>query len=352
MKPISAEHYDGRWTGPQGDVLVEVKRSSNARDVRDALIGLAFALDEEPSSSQAICLLGQTRLTHKRLNEEVQRFRRIVRPDLAGRISLTSQDERGNILGEFLNDCPELRAYLNKLARQELRSPTERVSREAVKAHLFQLWIKGMTPSSQAQIVRDTKASAPTVAEAIRDLEHQDLLQATRAGVMLKDPDWSAWRRMAEGYGAKRTTIRFGDPSGLARPPMELVKRLLNLQRQGRAASVALGGVVGAMHYYPGFDITAPPRLDLCVYDGDIEFMRQLDAGLSRTSDAKAKANVVVHLVQSDYASETTADGLRIASQLDCLADVLEIGLVAEAKDMTLHFNRVARATTPMAGHT
>lgn len=337
---------DTRWSGSAGYVLVEIMRSSNARDVRDALIGLAYALDQESASSQALCLLGRSRLTPQRLQEEVKQFRTIVRSDLASRIALASVTAEGRILGDIPQDCPSLRTYLTKRIRLELNSGGDRVGREAIKAHLVHQWINGHGPLSQAQLSRETKASAPTVAAALRELEQRNLLSTTPAGVTLWELSWEAWKHLIEAYGAKRATIRYTDPSGLPYPPWEMIKRLHKLQSRGNATSVAVGGVVGATHYDPDFDLTAPPRVDLCVYDGDIDFMKKLDAGLVVTTDLKAKAIVVVHQVQSDFGCVTDPNGLRIASPMDCLADVLEFGLTTQAKELAMIFNRQANSRT------
>lgn len=341
---VPIENHDARWSGPAGDVLVAIKRSSNARDVRDALIGLAYALDHEPASSQALCLLGRSRLTPTRLQEEVKQFRSIVRSDLASRISLASVTAEGRIQGEIPQDCSSLRSYLTKRTRLELTSSSDRVGREAVKAHLVHRWINGRGPLSQAQLSRETKASAPTVVAALRELEQRHLLSITPAGVTLHEPSWEAWKRLVEAYGAKRTTIRYTDPSRQPYPSWEIVKRLHRLQGRGIATSVAVGGVVGATYYDPGFDLTAPPRVDLCVYDGNTDFMQKLDAGLVVTTDLKAKDIVVVHQVQSDFGCTTDPNGLRIASPMDCLADVLELGLTAQAKELATFFNRQAKS--------
>lgn len=344
---LTAENHDTRWSGPEGDVLLEIKRSSNARDVRDALIGLAYSLDQEPTSSQALCLLGRSRLTPQRLQEEVKQFRSIARPDLASRIALASITADGHITGEIPQDCPALRSYLTNRTRLELTSSSDRISRETIKAHLIHRWINGQGPLSQAQLSRATKASGPTVAAALRELERRNLLRIAPAGVMIWELGWEDWKRLAEAYGAKRTTITYTDPSGLSYPPWEMVKRLHKLQSRGIATSVAVGGVVGATHYDPDFDLTAPPRVDLCVYDGDLDFMRKLDAGLVVTTDLKAKAVVVVHQVQSDFGCTTDPSGLRIASPMDCLTDVLEFGLMAQAKELAMFFNRKTEPQVP-----
>lgn len=59
FKPSASSNsdlYDGRWSGPVGDVLVEVKRSSNARDARDALLALAAKGHPSQSPHRGRCL--------------------------------------------------------------------------------------------------------------------------------------------------------------------------------------------------------------------------------------------------------------------------------------------------------
>lgn len=52
--------YDGRSVAPGGDFLIKVKRTSNARDLRGALRALAYALEKEPASAQAMLVLKES----------------------------------------------------------------------------------------------------------------------------------------------------------------------------------------------------------------------------------------------------------------------------------------------------
>lgn len=339
----TSDLFDGIWPGPLGQVYIEVKRSSNARDVRDGLIGLAYQLVRAPANSQAICLLGKSRLAPKRLKEELAHFREAVRPDLADRIWLAAIDQGKGIQGEVPQDSPELRSFLHELAARELDSGVDRVSRETVKAHLINLWIDGAAPVSQAYLGRVTKSSAPTVASAMADLDKQGLLHSTPTGVTLYEPGWDDWRKLAETHAAKRVQLRFVDPSNLARPPIAMARRLRDLQQNSKALSVTISGVIGAMHYDDTLDITAPPRLDLCVHGGDVGFMHQLDAGLVLDDTGKGKAVAVIHMVPRTMEFETDVFGRRVATPLDCLADLLEMGLVSEARDFAFALNRRAK---------
>lgn len=342
--------HDGRWHGPTGDVLVALKRSSNARDVRDVLLALAYALVQEPASSQALCLLTPSRFTHKRLLDELASFRAVLRPDLADRIALAAMDDKGQLFGALPQDSPALRDHLQELVRQELGSGTARVSRQSVKSHLTHLWLDGQTLQTQSALKRDTRASHPTVSAALTEMDAQGLLGADR--LTLQEPTWDAWRRLAETHAAERTVVRFVDPSGMARPPMDMAKKLAALQARGIAQAVAVGGVLGGLHYDAHLNVTAAPRLDVSVYDGDTGFVRQLDAGLIASDDKAARAVLVAHLSPSGERFAPTTEAGRVAPPLECLADLLEIGLTAEARDFALALNSRAKAKHSEVGPT
>ena len=67
-------------------ILVEVKRTNSMRDVRGALVALAYLVHGERSTSKAVCVLVDSRLSHGRLQEELQRLRGVLHPAIANRI--------------------------------------------------------------------------------------------------------------------------------------------------------------------------------------------------------------------------------------------------------------------------
>lgn len=78
---------DGRisldWHNPTGpDVLVDIRRTSTARDVREALVALAYAVGTAVRPATGLCVIVDSRLTSDRLRAELDRFRTIVRPDI------------------------------------------------------------------------------------------------------------------------------------------------------------------------------------------------------------------------------------------------------------------------------
>jgi len=123
---------------------------------------------------------------------------------------------------------------------------------------------------------------------------------------------------------------------------MTMATKLRDMQQHNSGRTVAVGGVIGAMHFDATLDITAPPRLDLCVNDGDISFMSRLDAGLELDVTSKGKAVVVIHVIQDSKEYDMDATGRLVASPFDCLTDLLEMGLVSEARDFAHNLNRRA----------
>jgi DNA-binding transcriptional ArsR family regulator len=338
FKPTATENSGvniARWNGRAAEVFIEVKCTSNARDARDALLGLAYRIDDLPVD-EALCLLAKSRFTPARLIEELGLFRSVVRPDLAARVYLASIDEAGTMIGALPQDSPELRKFLRELVQREINAGGGRVSRQSVKSHVLNLLLDGRVPPTLSALQRTTKASHPTVSAALKELTEQGLHPANRKNSSTsatgQEPNWEVWKRLAEAHAAERRVMRFVDPSGMSRSIVDMAQRLKSLQDRGLAAVVTLGGVLGAKHYDPDFDITAAPRLDLSVFDTDISFVRQLDAGLVESDDKQAKAVLVVHFAQTGVRFTEISDAGRVAPPLECLADLLEIGLTSEAR--------------------
>jgi hypothetical protein len=338
----TAQAVDGRWAGPTGDVLVDVKRTSNARDVRGALLALAYALAADTPTSRAMCVLTRSKLSRKRILEEVGQFRAVVRPELGERIALMAMGADGHLFGSLKTVETELAVWLAGLVAAETTAASAgRSNRQSVMSLLAQLWLRGEGAQKIKSLQEASGASYPTVAQAVKALSSQGLLEhKSDRRVLLKTPSPEAWLKIAREHGAVRKTLRFTDPSGQARPPEAMAQRLFKLQAQGLAKDVAVGGVLGALRYFPALDITASPRLDLSVYGGKLDFLRKLDAALEPTTDAEAKAVLVVHLTPEPARFIDRGASGQWAPELECLADLAELGLAREATEMAAELNR------------
>jgi DNA-binding MarR family transcriptional regulator len=345
---VTKQAVDGRWAGPLGEVLVDVKRTSNARDVRGALLALAYALAEDQATASAVCVLTRSKLSRKRILEEVGQFRAVVRPELGERIALMAMGADGHLFGSLKAVDAAFAAWLAELVAAETTAASAgRSNRQSVMSLLAQLWLRGEGAQKIKSLQEASGASYPTVAQAVKSLSSQGLLEhKSDRRVLLKTPSPEAWLKIARDHGAGRKTLRFADPSGQARPPEAMAQRLFKLQAQGLAKDVAVGGVLGALRHFPGLDITASPRLELSVYGSKLDFLRKLDAALEPAIDAQTKAVLVVHLTPEPASFiDRSADG-QWAPELECLADLAELGLGREASEMAAELNRKRQGGT------
>lgn len=338
---------DGIWDGPPS-LLVEVKRTSTVGALRDALLHLVYALQDAAPDAQALCVIAAgSRLSPARLQAELDRFRQVVSPDLSRRVHLLSMDTPEQFGTEFLSPrWPGLEDWLRELVARETgaagTSPV-RTRQANVVAAIAQLWLLGQPEQTPKSLGEACGVSYPTVAAALKTLDAEGLIEHREGGrkFLLRHLGPAQWLRIAREHAATRQVLRFRDPSGQARLPTELALRLHGLQQKGIAREVAVGGVLGATHYFPEIDITAAPRLDLSVYgDSDLAFMRRLDAALERTDDPKERARVVVHLTPEPrrFVHEQQQPYAVWASELECLCDLIEQGLDEQALDFIEQF--------------
>ena len=326
---------DGIWHGPSGDVLIEVKRTNNARDIRSALMALAYLLADASDTTHALCVLTQSKLSPKRLEEELERFRWLVRRDVGGRIELDRYEdiERGQS-SSIIGHDPAFMLWITDLVSSEISG--SRVSRQAVISAMALLWLRGVGPMTTKSLQEKCGASYPTVAAAISELSKLDLIeQRSDRRVSLRYLPVDRWVQMVQKHAEGRKIHRYIDPTGQMRSPDALMARLFKLQQQGIAQHVGVGGVLGAQRHFPDLDITASLRLDLSVYGGgDLEFVRRLDAALEPAADSRAKAHVIVHVTAEPASFLERDNNGSWASEMECAADLIELGLVREAQEM------------------
>ncbi len=343
-----AEPPNRRWRGAARDILVDVKQSHNLRDVRDALLSLAYALDTEPLSTDAVCLIAHSKVSRLRLKTELDLARKVLRDPIAGRLHLHALDAEGAFLPPLETRDQGFSEWLRGLVGAERGvGRSRRANRQTVVSALVMSWLRGEGPQTLKALQEACSASYPTVASAVGEMRTQGLLveRSDRKLLLHEHLPLQAWTQIGEAHVDLRKVTRFFDPSGQSRGPEGLANRLFALQRKGQLQQVAIGGVLGAMHYFPDLDITASPRFDLSVYgDADLSFVRQLDAALVPTDDPRAKAALVIHATPEPVRfieREEAASGLQVwASELECLADLLEMGFKAEVAGMVVDFNQ------------
>jgi DNA-binding transcriptional ArsR family regulator len=342
---------DMHWTNPAGpDVLVEIRRTHTARDVREGLLALAYAVQSTPRPSMGLCVILDSRLSWKRLAEELGRFRSVARPEIAQRIFLVRAETQREfpIDGELPEHSDRfMRALRAAIQDETAATSATRVTRQQVKAVLVERWLSKLAPMTLAELRRSTGSSYQTASAALSELERLDVVTGERDGpVRLHGLRPFALMKLAEEHALARKLVRYTDPTGDGRMPSALADRLLSLRQKGVAVNTAISGVLGATRYFRELDITDAPRLDVSVYDGDVRFVSKLDAGLVVVDDPKRKATVVLHLQRDCRPQEVVAQEPDLAARLDCLADLEQMGLQAEARDFAHQLCEAARRTS------
>lgn len=335
-----------RWAGPDGEILVEVKSTNSVRDVRDALLTLAYALRGEAATTRAVCVLTGSKLSGSRLADELRMFRAIVRPSVAPRVHVLQSAPEGAFVGSF-QPAPQFSRWLHRVLGSEIpadRSP-RRGQRQAVVATLVQHLLWGTGPVTLKWLQDICKVSYPTVAAALNELDALGALERSSGrGVSLRPLMIAQWMEIARGHAAKRKAVGFVDPTGLA-VPAALARRLWRLQQQGKiSGSVRVGGVLGASHHFAELDITAAPRLDLSFDGPAVDLVQKLDAALVAQADPRQRPVLVVHQTLAPWLLGSDRDERRRwAPELDCLADLIEQGLTREAAEMARDLTGAAK---------
>lgn len=321
---------DGHW----GQWGVSIKSSMHTtRDLRAALMTMAYAARFEASGKWA-CVLVNTKMTSRRLQDELEMFRATVIGDVADRVWIGKTQKNGKLEE---HDCPIPADWLHQLIQQELARATPLVrgaSKYGVLSLLTLHWLRGVPPQSADAICQAAGVSYPTLAAVLKELDVDHAIERDSSRkVHLNRLPQDAWKRWAVAKTRVRKTVRFVDYAGQARSPEEMVQRLRRLKLQ----NVAVAGVLGAKHYYPQLDITSSPRLDLTVHGDNVnlDFVDQLDPGLQRSTNSADTPQLVVHyLLRPQAFFEVDGEGTVWADPVECLADLFEARLDSQADEM------------------
>ena len=297
------------------------------RDVRSALLTLAYRVQADPTIHEAVCVVVDSRLSATRLQEELDRFRSVLRPEIADRIHwLTDPGAAGHRPEAF-------RAWLaERIAAERRRGKAAQLPpRQIVVAALAQLRLRSEPPVTVKRLQEISGASYPTVAAVLKDFTDKGWLEnGSERGVRLRPLTAREWMELAREHARLRTVQWFTDPTGLASPD-QLAKRLAHLQESGELPrSIRIGGVLGAAQHFPALDITAAPRLDLSTEKDAAHLAAMIDAGLRPKTRPEQRVVLAVHTSRQPGPHPPE----RWAGELECLADLIEMGFTREAAEM------------------
>ncbi len=339
--------WNASATGDGPATIVQVSLGMRtARDLRSLLLEALYALDADSGQTKnALCLLLRSGFTRQRLQREFDDIQRVIRPDLRERIQVLDVKSPAELTAKLLPGVSEERRQaLQRQVIDTLFAKPKTSSREAVIGQLLHRWIKQLEPVSTKQLAELSGASLPTVYAALKTLDPACLQRDDERRIFLagfRAQDWQQWLTLS----AESPSVTFVDRSGAPRSPQKLARALAKLNR----SDVAVGGVLGAMHYFPELDITAAPHLDVVVHGGpstDLSFVTQMDPGLERDDSPKAFASVVVHFVNRPFSLFENQEGMVWADVLECLVHLWDARLIYQVEHLINHIAPVGVATT------
>lgn len=317
-----------------GHRLIEVKPGvSGLRSVRLGLMRLAYAMTRRPDS-EAFLVLPDAAVSRDRLEREWQLAASVLRPELRDRLSLCIV-EQGRFIGIPRDPDPEARAVLSRaIAAGRSRAASSRSRGDAafvVLKLLLHHWLTDGQPVKTGWLAKTSGYSYPTIAGVLQALGSLVERSSDRR-LRLRWFSREEFARLVAGSNRARATVRFADRSGQSRPPESHLRRL----QQIAAPDIAIGGVLGAAHYFPDLDLIGSPRLDLSQHCPkrplDVGFITALDPALKRVEDPLEPATVVVHAVRhADPLFSPREGGFAWADPVECLLDLHEAHLETQA---------------------
>lgn len=330
--PPSLRHPHRDVDARVGDALIEVKFGVDAlRTLRTSLMQVAYPVGEDPATHGYVVLVDSP-ITEDRLRQEWERAAAILRPDVLQRLTICLHAPE-RMVGIPRDPEANTQRILSEVVEAERgRMQTARTDYSfVIQKLLIHQWLTSAEPVTSEWLARKAGCSYPAVARALNSLGSLVERRSDRRVTLRWFPKEEFSRLLAVADRA-RSTARFADHSGQPRSVESHLRRLEKLNPPG----LAIGGVLGAKHYYPDLDLVGTPRLDLSLHCPgkrlNLEFIERLDPALKRVDDPLAPASVVVHAVRHADPQFTPRDGgLAWADSLECLFDLHEARLDLQA---------------------
>lgn len=317
-----------------GHRLIEVKIGvSGLRSVRLGLMQLAYALAERPQS-EGYLVLSQVEITRERLLKEWKYAAAVLRRETLDRMVLCIE-EGGQFDGIPHTPDPETKRILLQVLEKERAQAGPRVARAdasfVVLKILLNHWLTDGHFVTADWLARTSGYTYPTVANMLQSLGSL-IERGSDRRLRLRWFPHEELVRLVSLSDRARATARYADRSGQPRSPEAHLARLEKLNPPG----LAIGGVLGAKHYFPDLDLVSTPRLDISLHARDprvdLDFIEKLDPALQRVKDPLEPASVVVHNVyHANSLFVPREGGLQWADPVECLLDLHEARLEMQA---------------------
>jgi hypothetical protein len=211
-------------------------------------------------------------------------------------------------------------------------------SYEVLKILLLR-WLRHDPPISVGELQFQTGLTHPTVSKRIRELGNW-VERTSNRSVKLQEFPARLWAELVALSPRVRQTAGFEDRSGRSGDLSALVARI---QRQ-RPSQVALGGVVGARHWQPEFDLVGTPRVDLELHAptgrADLRFVSQIDPALVPARPEVAPILAVHVVTRAVSLFEDHGKSTPWADPVEILLDLHQLKLHKQADDFIRYWRK------------
>jgi hypothetical protein len=284
---------------------------------------------------RGILVLVEPFISEDRIMGEWQGLHSILKSRVCRALSLVlrREDAPCRVIGQLLSSAEE--ASLDEVVRHARIHAFSKPRRRAeaffdVLRVLLIHWIRESGPLTSKRLSEESGFSYPTIAKALERLAPY-LHRHSDRRVELRSFPKDAWLRLIAQPERVRPAYAYTDRSGSPRSPEALLGRLCELRRP----DIAVAGVLGARHYFPGLDLIGTPRLDLVLHShrlgGERDIVRRLDPALkpAKHGEPIRLAIHVLHRPASFF--EKDEQGGRYADEVECLLDLHDVRLEAQA---------------------
>jgi hypothetical protein len=322
------KQFDYETANLIGEVKYDLRAIS---PIRSSIFQLANEL-ANGAAEQGFVLLVDSSISRARINEEWSMVQNTLHPDIAARLHIFLN--KGDRFWGWPNDPgEEMSAHLIKAVKQDLAATSTKLPQADYFSVILKiLLLDYLGPSSRKPEKLTMKrmgelagCSYPTVSSSLDRLQPY-LMRSYSHGIRLKRFPFEEWHSMILSADKVRATMRFVDKSGQRRRPSQLLERLTEMQLE----QVGVGGVFGAMEFYPDLDITGDPRIYLSIHapgnSTNIDFVQKIDPALVPIKDPTETGQLVLHFVRSDRSFFSHGSGgIRTASWVECMLDLHEM---------------------------
>lgn len=298
---------------------------------RATQLALAASL---PTVKRAIVAWWSASFSPQEIGSEWERVLSVFSPEIKIKLQLVLVSPANDVISPVDDLGRQVAVALRHAAAavpDQLTVSRPDLSYEVLKILLLR-WLRGDPPIAMGELQAQTGLTHPTVGKRIRELG-PDIERTPNRSVRLRAFPTRAWAELVALSLRVRQTVGFEDRSGRSGDLSALVGRI---QRQ-RPSNVALGGVVGARHWQPEFDLVGIPRVDLELHaplgNADLRFVSRIDPALMPARPEVAPVLAVHVVIRAASLFEGSERALPWADPVEILLDLYQLKLHKQADD-------------------